>query len=389
MNKLFFVILFLISNKVIAQKFVPPGGKQLLIIGQDLEAVKNYSSTNKFPSPGGHTVYVSLYGINSPTGPYPFGGLGEDRDGVPVAAVDWGAGLVSAHTAAFDPLYKNSVLVIGLSMNDESKKIEGIAKGNFDAEIDRLAKFISKVNKPVFLRIGYEFEGAWNPSYKDPEIYKAAFRGVTEGLRKQGVTNFATVWQTSASPIDDIIEKKREKIEDWYPGDDVVDWMGLSWFLNPQIQSSTSPIKTTQEELAEELLNLARSHNKPVMIAESAPQGYDIKRLTKRNITGILDGPAGEGLHQLKAKQIWKQWYEPFFRFIDKNKELIKAVAYINTNWDNQSMWGSPYNGGYWGNSQVQDNEYISRKWQQRINKKNWLHGDSNLFSILNSSNRN
>ena len=125
------------------------------------------------------------------------------------------------------------------------------------------------------------------------------------------------------------------------------------------------------------------------MIAESAPQGYDIKRLTKRNITGILDGPAGEGLHQLKAKQIWKQWYEPFFRFIDKNKELIKAVAYINTNWDKQSMWGSPYNGGYWGNSQVQDNPYISKKWKERINKKNWLHGDSNLFSILNSSNRN
>lgn len=389
MNKLFLFIIFFISNIVVAQKFVPPVGKQLLIIGQDLEAVKNYSSTKKYPSPGGHTVYVSLYGINSAAGPYPFGGLGEDRDGKPVAAVDWGAGLVSAHTAAFDPLYKNSVLVIGLSLNEGSKKIEGLIKGDFDAEIERLAKFINKLNKPVYLRIGYEFEGAWNPSYKDPETYKAAFRRVVEGLRKQGVINFATVWQTSASPIDDIIENKREKIEDWYPGDDVVDWMGLSWFLNPLVKSSTSPIKTTQGELAEELLDLARKHNKPVMIAESAPQGFDIKMLTKRNITGILDGPAGEGLHQLKAKQIWKQWYEPFFRFIDKNKELIKAVAYINTHWDKQSMWGSPYNGGYWGNSQVQDNPYISKQWKEKINKKNWLHGDNILFSILNSSNRN
>ena len=386
MNKLFFFVLFFISNTGVAQKLVPPGGKQLLIIGQDLEAVKNYSATNKYPSPGGHTVYISLYGINSPEGPYPYGGLGEDRDGKPVAAVDWGAGLVSAHTAAFDPLYKNSVLVIGLSMNDGSKKIEGIAKGDFDAEIDRLAKFIKKVNKPVYLRIGYEFEGVWNPSYKDPETYKAAFRRITERLRKQGINNFATVWQTSASPIDDIIEKKREKIEDWYPGDDVVDWMGLSWFLNPAVKSSTSLIKTTQGELAEELLSLARRHNKPVMIAESAPQGYDIKMLTKRNITGILDGPSGGDLRQIQEREIWEQWYKPFFGFIDKNKNLIKAVAYINTNWDNQSMWGSPYNGGYWGNSQVQDNAYISKKWKEKISKKNWLHGNGNLFSILNSS---
>ena len=383
MNRLFFFALLFIINTSAAQTLVPPGGKQLLIIGQDLEAVKNYSATNKYPSPGGHTVYMSLYGINSSEGPYPYGGLGEDRNGKPVGAVDWGAGLVSAHTAAFDSLYKNSVLVIGLSLNDGSEKIEGISKGDFDAEIERLAKFINKVRKPVYLRIGYEFEGAWNPSYKDPEIYKAAFRKVTEGLRKQAAKNFVTVWQTSASPIDDLIENKHEKIEDWYPGDDVVDWMGLSWFLNPTVKSSTSLIKTTQGELAEELLNLARKHNKPVMIAESAPQGYDIKLLTKRNITGILDGPAGKGLHQITAKQIWKQWYEPFFNFINKNKELIKAVAYINTNWDKQSMWGSPYNGGYWGNSQVQDNGYISKKWNQKINKKNWLHGDSQLFSTL------
>ena len=385
MNKKLFFIVLLVCNKALSQKFVPPKDKQLLIIGQDLKSVKDYTTTNGFPPPGGHTVYISLYGLNSSKGPFPFGGLGEDRDGNPVATVDWGAGAVSAHMAAFDTLYEKTVLVIGLSMN-EGEKIKGVSKGEWDAEITRLGKFISKVSKPVYLRIGYEFEGTWNSSYNDPEVYKAAFTRVAQVLRRQGVTNVATVWQTSASPIDDIIEKKTENIEDWYPGSDVVDWMALSWFLNPRVSSSTTSIKTTQEQLAEELLMLARKHNKPVMIAESTPQGYDLKMLTKRNITGILDGAAGENLRQLKAKEIWKNWYKPFFGFIAKNKNIIRAVAYINANWDKQAMWGPPYNGGYWGNSQVQDNASISRRWKKEIKKKNWLHGGNRLFFLLSSS---
>jgi hypothetical protein len=150
-----------------------------------------------------------------------------------------------------------------------------------------------------------------------------------------------------------------------------------------------SDIKTTQRELAQELLSLARQHNKPVMIAESAPQGYHLKDLTKRNITGILDGAAGHHIRKLTPQQIWKNWYEPFFKFIKANKNLVRAVAYINANWDAQTMWGPPYNNGYWGNSQVQENEYISRQWQKEISKNNWLHGSERLFSLLEKPARN
>lgn len=383
MKKLFFLMPIVISGQLIAQKFLPPPGKQLLIVGQDLDAVKNYVNTGKYPTPAGHTVYISFFSINNPQGKYPYGGLGEDLNGNPVAAVDWGAGLVSAHTAAFDPLYKNTVLVIGLSMNGSKENFDAVGQGRSDVQIIRLGAFIKKVAKPVYLRIAYEFEGTWNPAYANAETYKAAFRRITEGLRRDSVQNFASVWQTSASPIDDIVEKKHENIEDWYPGDDVVDWMALSWFLNPQYQSSVSTIKTTQWQLAEELLTLARKHNKPVMIAESTPQGYDLKNLTKRNIAGILDGPTGLGKQKVTPQQIWKAWYEPYFNFIKNNKNLIRAVAYINTNWDSQKMWGAPYSGGYWGNSQVQENYYISKQWKKEISKSNWLHGSGKLFDLL------
>jgi Glycosyl hydrolase family 26 len=382
-KEIFFLLLVFFSKTLCAQKFSPPAGKQLLIIGQDLDAVKNYADTKKYPSPGGHTVYINLFAVNDSKANY--GGLGEDKKGNPVADVDWGAGPVNAHTAAFDLLYKNSVLVIGLYMNTGEKIFKDVAKGKSDKEIKRLGTFIQKVKKPVFLRIGYEFDGMWNPAYTDVAAYKAAYRRVVEVLRKQGVNNFASVWQTSASPIDDIIEKKHENIEDWYPGDDVVDWMGFSWFLNPDFKSPVAEIKTTQGELAEELIALAQKHSKAVMIAESTPQGYDLKNNTKRNISSVLDGAAGNNMLQLAPQQIWNDWYKPYFDFIQKNKDVVKAVAYINANWDVQRMWGNPYNSGYWGNSRVQDNDYISQQWVNEVSKDNWLHGTVELFAILGS----
>ena len=98
-------------------------------------------------------------------------------------------------------------------------------------------------------------------------------------VRDNGVSNFASVWQSCASPIDDILEgNTHENIGDWYPGDSYVDWVGLSWFLLPDESRNGSP---TQRQLADEVVSFARNHNKPVMICESTPQGYDIGNLTK------------------------------------------------------------------------------------------------------------
>lgn len=382
MKPLLLLVTLCFSFDLLAQKYLPANGKQLLIIGQDLESVNKYVTSGKFPVPGGHTVYLGFFNItNANAG---FGGLGEDLDGNPVADADWGAGPVNAHKAAFDDAYKHTALVIGLSLEDHTKeKFKGLGEGKFDAEIDRLGRFIKSLDKPVYLRIGYEFDGKWNVPYNNTSEYKAAFRRITIRMRQQGVDNFATVWQASTSPIDDIMDGVHENIADWYPDDDVVDWMGLSWFLHPGFSSPVSSVQITQGQLAAELLALARQHNKPVMIAESAPCTYDLEKLTKRNFSAILDGPAGQGLLHKTPRQIWLEWYQPYFDFIETNKDVIRAVAYINANWDQQRMWGEPYSGGYWGNTQLQENKYICKKWNRQVRKTNWLHGGVSLFRQL------
>lgn len=351
--------------------------KLLLIIGQDLESVSAYVDSGYFPVPGGVTTYLAFYQLMSSVFPA-FGALGQDVDGNAMTSdVDWGAGPLNATRLANQN--PDSALVIGLNIAEGNSDrlwapggLANIAIGIYDEHIRRLARFCIEIERPVYLRIGYEFDGVWNRGYEKQTSYILAYRRIVDVMREEQVKNVAYVWQASASPIDDIIDGHHEDIRDWYPGDDYVDWMGLSWFLAPDEKLADV---ATQRQLADELVRFAREKNKPVMIAESAPQGYDLERLTRAKTSHLWkakSGPEKLGLEResITADVVWQDWFMPYLEYIHDNADTIRAVAYINADWDAQRMWTSPYHQGYWGDSRVQINSVIREKWLQEISDK-------------------
>jgi hypothetical protein len=367
-------------------KLLPQNNKVLLIIGQDLSSVKDYVESAYFPAPGGITTYISFYSLLRETFPA-YGALGQDVDGKTFTNnVDWGAGPLSAHSAALS--FPGASLVIGLNIAEGDAStawaaggLADIGVGAYDANIRRLARFCKSIDKPVYLRIGYEFDGAWNRGYEKHASYIYAYRRIVDVMRAQGVTNVAYVWQASASPVDDIVEGRHENIMDWYPGDEYVDWMGLSWFLAPASVQQSAP---DQASLANEVTSFARRQSKPVMIAEAAPQGFDLTQMTKSNISVLLDGAAGSDRISVTPALIWDTWFAPFFNYIHTNADVIRAVAYINADWNSQTKWSTPYNEGYWGDSRLQHNPVIRQRWLQEIGDSTfWLHGSPDLKQQL------
>ncbi len=354
------ILIFLLSFSTIAQipyiggHCTPPEGKTLLIIGQDLSSIDKYIKSGHFPTPGGTTTYV---------GGYDNAALNNDRE--------WGAGPLNASKNL--DRYKQSILSIGLSLVEKyfPDGLNKIVEGKYDGSFKDLGEFCKNANRPVFVRIGYEFDGNWNKY--PPEKYIKAYQHVVKIARPIGGKNFVSVWQACASPIDDAIEGRHEDITDWYPGSEYVDWFGLSWFITHKEQDS----------LANEVIEFARKEKKPVLIAESTPQGYDFSDLTKKKISPVWDGTPATGTKSKTPDEIWDEWFKPFFKYTEDNKDVIRAVAYINCNWDAQRNWGPPYRSGYWGDTRFEANEGMRNKWLAEITKPKWMHGSDSLFAIL------
>lgn len=341
---------------------------RLLIIGQDLDAIRGYLASGCCADPDALTAYLDFYDLLKEGD---FGGLGIDAAGNELDfELSWGAGPVSAYATAHE--FGIDSIAIGLSIkeNDHPGELDNLVSGAHDDKIRQLAKFAATVDGTVYLRIGYEFDGAWNQGYEDRERFIKAYQRIVDVLRDAGADNVESVWQASAAGVDEIIDGVHEDIADWYPGDDYVDWLALSWFMHPDERSVAEFEQfepKTPGELTEEVIALARSKGKPVMIAEAAPQGFDLNENWTAHHHAIWDGESGTGKQDVSSDAIWDQWFAPMFTLMNDNRDVIKALAYINADWDSQPMWGPPYPEGFWGDTRLETNAELADRFNAAI----------------------
>jgi len=290
-------------------KFTPPEGKVLLFVGQDIDTIGAYiESTGVIPA--GFMGYTSI----------------QHAEGIYEPA-DEGAG--TQYLEHLAKRYPDTLMQIGLYMVGA---LDGILEGHADGSIDFIGGWIKGFGRPVYLRVGYEFDYPGN-GY-EPDKYIEAYRHIVERLRAGGVENVAYVWHSYAS-------KTERPVMDWYPGDAYVDWFGISFFGKPN---------SYMDDMAE----LAAEHNKPLMIAESAPHGIGAQ-----------------------IPEAWEAWFKEFFDFVS-NKN-VKAVCYINMNWDACQMWEAEG----WGDSRIQADDLIKKEWLKEIKKARYIHSSAELADML------
>ena len=308
---LFFFSFCLLNTAYAKGKFVPSKGKILYFAGQNVDSIKDYVQTVGI-IPAGLMTYTSVQNADSLDQP-----------------MDNGAGI--NHAQYLLDKYPDTALQIGLYMVDA---LDGIIAGDFDDNIDFIGSFIKHSSRPVFLRIGYEFDGPHN--HYNPAKYVKAYRRIVDRFRKNGVNNVAYVWHSYAS-------KLSRPLEDWYPGDEYVDWFGISFF------------DQKDEKMFMPMLRLARLHHKPVMVAEASPA---------RTSTSL-------------GEACWNGWFKRYFDFINKNN--IKCFCYININWDNFPLFKELN----WGDARLGTNEFIRQKWVEEIRKDKYLMSSGQLFNQI------
>lgn len=252
-------------------------------------------------------------------------------------------------------------LQVGLWLNGKDG-CHQIINGELDEQIQKLRSYVMKKieTTPVFLRIGYEFDNPWF-GYS-PESYVQAYQKLVDALR--GIDNLMFVWHSWAAPRAAIHEKTLT-LESFYPGDDYVDWVGISIFQQVYPKPPYWGGKLTN---LEEVLEFAKKHNKPTMIAESAPYGG----IYNNSLSGTDD--------------IWDSWFGPVIDLIKKYD--ISMWCYINCNWEEQPMWHSV---GF-GDTRLSSSTLVTQKWIELIlqsNNKGTIDGSNQLFLTAASLQQN
>ena len=89
--------------------------------------------------------------------------------------------------------YPKALVQIGLYMVNA---LDGVIAGQFDYNIEKLAEVFKREDRPIYLRIGYEFDNPDN--HYDPVKYIMAYRYIVDKLHRLGVNNVAYVWHSYA-----------------------------------------------------------------------------------------------------------------------------------------------------------------------------------------------
>lgn len=142
-------------------------------------------------------------------------------------------------------------------------------QGAFDYYIRDFADKLRQLDGPVLLRFGHEMD---NPQYpwshvggNTPDDFKAAWRHVSRLFNERGAANVAFVYNPW----------RADAIDRYYPGDEYVDWIGLT-VLNYG-QAGRDQRWHPFDQLYEEFHHKLKGYDKPIMLAEfgTTPYGGD------------------------------------------------------------------------------------------------------------------
>jgi len=221
---------------------------------------------------------------------------------------------------------------LGLAMTTDGKPEkhyeQDVAAGLRDKEITNLINFLKKLDRPIYIRLGYEFNGHWN-GYQAKD-YIAAYQHVAKAIRKAGLEKVALVWCFAVDGDEDDFMK-------FYPGDQYVDWWSVdvfsAWhFEKPELWN---------------FIDSAKKRNYPVMIGECTPRRISV----------------------YKGDSSWRLWYVPFFNMIRRHPNL-KAISYINWNWE-KTPWPD------WGDGRIEAMpEPFRSNYLQEISQPWFLHSN-------------
>lgn len=232
---------------------------------------------------------------------------------------------------------KEHILLINLNFKDEANDCTAVLNGTYDQQLIADFEYLNTLSEPVFLRIGGEVN-VWTVA-AEAANYISAYRHIAD-LARFYCPNVALVYSPNYS------SSYQVDMDDYYPGDGYVDWIGTSLYYNLYANNgdtSNNAFYGVGEIYGDPMLNvqqtvnLAKLHSKPIIITEG----------------GAVNSRNGEDLSAFAASRIAKA-----YSFLTMVYPQIKCIIYSD------STFGST-NSSY----TIYDNQFVAEAYEDAVVK--------------------
>jgi hypothetical protein len=265
-------------------------------------------------------------------GVYPGGKTGEENDITPadLTSYEQTVGKTAAWTYFSNNWYQGrafplataqwiraagSVPYIRLMLRDSSEQdqanhkftLSRILAGEFDEDLRLWARAARDFGTPLIAEYGTEVNGEWfpwngvwngggatgdygDPNFPDgPERFRDAYRRIIDIMRQEGASNIRWVFHANN---DDWPQESWNRFENYYPGDDYIDWVAVSVYgAQTPLDDYWDEFRPLMDAAYPRLVALAPS--KPLIVAEfgvtlNNPLG-DQAAWAERALTDLLE----------------------------------------------------------------------------------------------------
>lgn len=161
---------------------------------------------------------------------------------------------------------------------DPAYSLGRIVDGSFDDYLHQYARDVAALGLPMAIRLNHEMNGSWYPwaernlkgepnNGNSPGDYVASWRHVHDIFEAEGANQYVLwVWAPNIVNTMPSWQQDGSYLRSLYPGDDYVDWVGLSGYYRPPYKADQTPtFSYTFGRSLEQLRGLTR---KPVFLAE-------------------------------------------------------------------------------------------------------------------------
>lgn len=238
---------------------------------------------------------------------------------------------------SFDRYYqdaKENNIAVQLAWNIEDSKIDSILQQikDYESYIKATAAYLRELKIPIFLR----FAGEMNikDNCRDYNAYIEAFRYISK-VMKDNAPNVAMVW----SPND--ISAKDRTYDQYYPGDEYVDWIGISTYTYRYFQGKKDWGKQ-QDDI--DSVYMTGVYANPLAKIKPIIDAYGGRKPIMLSETGVghYSKLVGENVSDWAAVQLRRLYtYGPMVY------PQLKGIYYFNANndyitkYDDYSLYGS------------------------------------------------